>query len=249
MRKKLLIVNGLAAAAVAVALVVTAPGAEAAVIPIGSVAVPFTVTAPVTTYSVTASSGRWSVVGSWNVARMTLRRPFILTGGTLRTVGTEADPDSSWIAMDNRPGRRPTGLYHVSVTSAVNTWTQLQFLDGGPELVNGQTFATELPAGHWVVDLREVRLTKGDVLTLKTSGASLRAISVLHSVPFTTGNHTFSRLNADAVHRIGKPATVDEVDTFSFTAPQTGDYAVIFENGWYGETATGTPAISRGAIP
>ena len=245
MRKKLLIVNGLAAAAVAVALVVTAPGAEAATVPIGSVANHVTVTSPLTTYSATASSGRWSVVAvDGNIEKMSARQPLLGTG-TLRTVGDARDPESRWIAMDHRPGRRPTGPYRFDVTSYVNVWNSLQFLDGGPEIVSGQTFSSTLRPDQWLVDLREVRLNTGDELILRTTGASLRAINIMHSRTLIESGHTFSRVNTDLTHEIEKPVSEDAVEMISFKARQTGDYAVIFENGWYGTVATVTPTILR----
>lgn len=245
MRKKLLIVNGLAAAAAAVALLVTAPGAEAATLPIGGVAINVTVTSPLTTYAATASSGRWSVVAiNGNFHKLSLRQPLLGTGA-LRTVGDAQDPFSRWIAMDNRPGRRPTGPYRVDVTAERNVWNALQFVDGGPQLVSGQTFTTTLRPGEWLVDLREVRLETGDELILRTTGASLRAINVIHSRAFLSSNHTFSRLNTDLTYEIEKPATEDAVEMISFRARQSGDHAVIFENGWYGTAATVTPTILR----
>lgn len=239
-RRSLLLAGAAAVAAVTTA-VAAVPAAHATTFPVGSQPQSFTLTGTVMTHTAVASAAQWSVAATDNIVTMNVRD----AGGVIGRSGPAGFHSGSWVAIDQNPGRRPTGRYLLDVSSrsgGTGAPYRMQFLDGGASLTSGGTTQIGRPGGEWIVDLRQVRLHAGDTLNLAVQGSAVSAINVLHSDPARPSTWVQNDTAVSTTFWLNKPESTD-VNTFTYLAPATGTYALVFERGWWDPTASVTSTI------
>jgi len=188
----------------------------------------------------------------WSVAAVQGRAP----GGTdlaLSRSGavlvTAASPEgTSWIAIDNTPGHQPTGSYNLSldvtVPAGAPTDHWFQFLNGRGDLLQQRSSAIGDPSGTWLADIRDVRLQAGDMLGLTIHGDQIGSISVLADDPAQPASWIQTQGSAVATFEVPKVDTQDQTRDFTFTAPATGTYGLLFQSqGWWSRASTVDAAI------
>jgi hypothetical protein len=239
-------VAGLAAAALTVVVVATAPGVAAAAgsLPTdGSAILEFTDSG---SYAVTGGCGYWSVgatVGSQGFnpdVEMRDQAGRSLASSRLGRVGGLNTID--WVALDfNRlPYDRP---YEQLVTeNPVDAGSPAkylaQFVAGCQTLTPGAPREIGYPqATNWLVDVRDLYLTAGQTVRLDV-GAEIRAAHVVRSDPRDPS--TFARGRTAADKSLDMPAATG--GSMVYTAPAAGWYGVVFEaDAWHGRsTVTAT---------
>lgn len=167
--------------------------------------------------------------------------------------------NTDWVAIDNNPGRYPTGSYLARVVGAGEVPKYLvQFVAGHDSLATGEP-TTEQPVGlstgpwnpgvnDWIVDIRDVWLNLGGTYTFTVTGG-LDAMYLLRSDQSDTTTWTRNRTSAEAVLQV-PPSASDMPDqprqgSLTVHPTQSGWYGALFvRNGWWGPPVTVRVAAS-----
>jgi hypothetical protein len=239
--RRALLAGGVAVVAAAGGWTVAVPSAQAAPVPPAQLApAPAPAPAPVTTHTVGMWGTQWAVVAVTGGHPTALRQP---GGPVLGTSGTSGIHVGNWIAVDHNTGRRTPGTYLLDVTDASGgaSGYRVQTVDGSPAVVSGRPTRIGAQAGEWTVDLRQVYLSRGDRLRITLTGDAVSAVNLLHSTA-TADTWVRNDTQLDTTFWLNKPESTD-VTTFTFTAPATAHYALVFERGWWDQTADATLTV------
>ncbi|MFI7599368.1 hypothetical protein [Actinoplanes sp. NPDC049681] len=241
-----------AATAVLAILLTATPGSALAATALGSG------TAVVTTgvresYAVSMATSYWSVVAT--VGYQGGQSDIALSGPTGTTVGRSAEGFGTvdWVAVDNNSGRHPLGAYTADVTSTTDggrpTTHLTQFVGGDKVLAASQPESVVgMANGPWLVDVRDINLQAGRTVTFTVRGLdSIDSVTVLQSTPDPT---TWTRTRGAAALSVEMPKADTDQQTYSFTytAPASGWYGVVFESRgwsrWVGQSSAGVGHVS-----
>lgn len=181
-------------------------------------------------YPLTADRGAWFVAATqgWlgGQSDVEVRAP----DGSLLARAAEGFGVTDWVAVDTNPGRHPAGRYDVRVTADTDSGrptTHLVQLSPGADLVPGQRTQVGDSGAPWLVDVRDLALVAGDLVSLRV-GADVGAVYVLDDDPKPIFWQR-TRATADIGVVSPKPDTDDETFDVTFTAPETGVYGIVFE--------------------
>jgi hypothetical protein len=193
-----------------------------------------------------AARARWSVAATRGT----------VPGGTElslmqgpRVFATTNSPEgTTWIAVDNTPGHQPTGTYELGldvwVPASAPTDHWVQFHNGRGDLLQQRSSTVGDAAGTWLADIRDVRLQAGDMLGLTVHGGEIGSISVLASDPARPSSWIQTRGSEVSTFWVPKADTPEQTRDFTFTAPATGTYGLLFEpQGWWSRASTVDAAI------
>ncbi|GAA3336135.1 hypothetical protein GCM10020358_07110 [Amorphoplanes nipponensis] len=191
----------------------------------------FTTSATDATYPLPAEGAAWSVAATQGrdggQADLEIRD----AAGRSLIRSAEGFGILDWVAVNTNAGRHPAGRYDVRVTADTDggrpTTHLVQLVGGGADLVPGRPGTVGDTARPWLVDVRDLPLRAGDMVSLRVGGA-VGAVAVLGDDP----KPIFwlqTRRTADLSTAFPKPDTDDQTFTVDFTAPEDGVYGVVFE--------------------
>jgi hypothetical protein len=182
------------------------------------------------TYPLSANRAAWSIAATQGIGGGQSDLDISLPGGPVLARSAEGFGVLDWVAVNTNPGRLPAGRFDVRVTADTGggrpTTHSVQLVAGGPALVPGRATVVGSADRPWLVDIRDLRLHAGEMVSLRVNSA-VGAVSVVDDDPkpiFWQQNPVYAMMTVAAP----EPDTADHTFTVDFTAAEDGDYGVVF---------------------